>query len=398
MQEKPRKKLTVLAFQLCVIANGVFGSDPQLYVLSKAVMLLFFGVMALEILRKQGRMPIGQLLMLPLFFMTYMVVSYVWAVNKTLHFNQLVTQLQLMVLLVFTYFVMRDGATIKDYLKAIYVSGFCMVVYALYKYGGVVAYIDAMEYGRMGGEIANENVFGILFGNAAICAAYYMLVEKKPLHLVSIVLFVFFALSSGSKKATLMVVAGIFCISAIHYGLKKFYKTILISAAVAVVAWLVLQLPVFTVIRYRLESYFTGTGNTTSDELRSRLITFGIEKFWQKPILGYGLNNFRNFHITGQYSHNNYIEVLFSGGLVGFIMYYGMYIAPVCMIFLGKHRKAVWKNRIYLMLLVWAAIDLAFGWGMVQLYEKSAHLFIGTLLAAADNLAIKAPEDKERAL
>ena len=396
MQEKPRKKLTVLAFQLCVIANNVLGSDPQLYVLSKAVMLVFFGVMVLDILRKQGQMPVGKLLIMPLLFTAYMIVSYFWAANKTLHYNQLITQLQLILLLIFTYFVMRDGATIKDYLKAIYVSGFCMIAYALYKYGGLVAYIDAMELGRMGGEIANENVFGMLFGSAAICAAYYMLVEKKPLHLLCVALFAFFALSSGSKKATLMVVAGIFCISAIHFGIKKLYKTVLTGALILVIAWVVLQLPVFAVIRYRLESYFTGAGNTTSDEIRSHMIAFGVEKIWQRPLHGYGLSNFQAFYTIKTYSHNNYIEVLFSGGLVGFVLYYGMYLVPACMVFLGKHRKYVWENRIYLMLLMWVAIDLVFGFGMVQLYEKSAHLFIGVLLATADTLAAKAPEEKER--
>jgi O-antigen ligase len=384
-----------LAFQLSVVANGVLGGDPQLYVLSKAVMLLFFGIMALDILRKQGRMPVGRLLLLPLLFATYMIVSYAWAVNKTLHYHQMMTQLQLMLLLIFTYFVMRDGGTVKDYLKAVYTSGYCMILYALYKYGGLVAYIDAMEFGRMGGQIANENMFGMLFGSAAICAAYYMLVEKKWLHLVSVVLFAFFALSSGSKKAALMIVAGIFCISAIHFGIKKFYKTLLICAAALAIAWLVLQLPVFRVIQRRIEAMLTGNDTTGSDDARKHMIRTGFRMFLEKPILGYGLNNFRDFYVSGQYSHNNYTEVLVSGGLVGFVLYYGMYLVPLCKLFLGKHRKYVWKNRIYLMLLVWVAIDLVFGWGYVQVYEKAAHFLMGVLLATADNLADKAPEEKE---
>ena len=52
--------------------------------------------------------------------------------------------------------------------------------------------------------------------------------------------------------------------------------------------------------------------------------------FWQKPILGHGIDSFRTLYgmLGGMetYSHNNFIEMLVSGGVVGFIIYYSIYV------------------------------------------------------------------------
>src|SRR5690606_29786498 len=49
----------------------------------------------------------------------------------------------------------------------------------------------------------------------------------------------------------------------------------------------------------------------------------GWEAFKKKPILGYGVNSFRYYY--GLYSHNNFIELLFGLGLIGFLTYYNIH-------------------------------------------------------------------------
>ena len=44
--------------------------------------------------------------------------------------------------------------------------------------------------------------------------------------------------------------------------------------------------------------------------------------FLEKPVFGWGLRAFTNVSPFATYSHNNYIEVLVTWGIVGFIWYY----------------------------------------------------------------------------
>ena len=70
--------------------------------------------------------------------------------------------------------------------------------------------------------------------------------------------------------------------------------------------------------------------------VRYGLITYGLEWFKQRPILGYGANNFRvmsdqTYEFLGMnfYAHNNYIELLVGVGIIGLLIYYWGYIVII---------------------------------------------------------------------
>ena len=72
---------------------------------------------------------------------------------------------------------------------------------------------------------------------------------------------------------------------------------------------------------------FFEEGGDRSSQIRQNMMQFGMEAFARNPILGYGPNGFANLYGTlgGElaYSHNNFVEMLVSTGLVGFVLYYG---------------------------------------------------------------------------
>ena len=70
-----------------------------------------------------------------------------------------------------------------------------------------------------------------------------------------------------------------------------------------------------------------------STQTRMGLIEKGLKWFSEKPWFGYGLDGFRSMHwdVYGDssmayYAHNNFIELLVDLGLVGFILYYSLYV------------------------------------------------------------------------
>ena len=384
---KRKNSITALFFQICVITNNVFGTDPQLYIISKIMTLAFFAVVALRILYK-GKVRLNQILLLPTLFTVYCGATILWAYLPSQALNQMVTQIQLFLLLIFTYWAMEDGTTVLDYLKAVYISGFGMAIFALLHYGGITQYTDAMLSGeRMGGEITNMNTYGMVFGNAALATAYYFILQKKRIHIVSFVIFSFFAFSSASRKSMLMIVAGVVALSVIHFGFRKIYKTLLMVLVVLVTAILVLRLPYFSQISNRIEKLFSGEV-TASDRERRAMIAYGLQEFKKRPIHGFGIGNYAFTYIRGGYSHNNYIELLYSGGVIALVLYYLMFLLPVLGLLLGKG-KGEKLRPLHQMLLLWLAVELVFGAAMVQVYTKNSWLLAGVLMAEAARIGRK---------
>ena len=57
------------------------------------------------------------------------------------------------------------------------------------------------------------------------------------------------------------------------------------------------------------------------------MIQTAINLIKQRPLLGHGLNTFRSFPGSfGTWSHNNYLELWVSGGLLPVVIYYINYI------------------------------------------------------------------------
>ena len=69
---------------------------------------------------------------------------------------------------------------------------------------------------------------------------------------------------------------------------------------------------------------FLIVGDTDDASLivRNELIKTAWAKIAENPWTGYGLNSFRYFDYRDLYTHNNFVEVLFSGGIPLLAVYY----------------------------------------------------------------------------
>lgn len=383
MINSKKKNIYVYMFQLCVLANTVFGSDAVYYRYSRIITFLFFGFIILNIIRTGFTIHFGKLCGISVIFLLYEFMSLMWARNQTLADSQFWTQIQLFLLYFFVYQVIYRYGEIKDYLNAVYMSGFIMIIFAMLRYGGITNYINMMQTGvRLGGEIANENTFGLIFGNAALSAMYYAIIEEKKVHYLSLIPFVFFGFSSGSKKTALVLCVGFIGLFLLKYGFKRIYKFLIVIVIFGIISQYLLSLPIFGTINDRLTSFLSGDLNT-SDRIRSDMINFGIHLFKEHPFIGYGLQNFRNYYPTGQYSHNNFIELLTSLGMFGFALYYIMFIIPIVKILKDWLIRHVNDTQM-LMLMFLLVVEIVFGWGMVQFYEKSSWILLGVAHAFID--------------
>lgn len=374
-----------LLFQLCVIADALIGFNPKLYVYSKGCMLCFFVVMIIYLVWTQD-MHIGRMFLLPVLFMIITGLSCLWADYRDVAASRFISQAQLYVLFLFTYLLFLNGdIEIKAYFDALYLAGIGMALLAVYCYGwsGLIRGLNEGE--RLGRKITNENVFGMVFSKAALVAFYYFIHSKghrlSITHMVFVVIFTFFAFSSGSKKACLMIIAGIIGVTVLEYGIQKALKAVVVIALAIIGVIIILRLPIFSTMRQRISGFLTGNKDS-SDLVRSKMIALSMQFFYEKPILGHGFNNFGALSGMGSYSHNNMTELLVSTGIVGFIVFYIPYLY---IIIWGWKRGVVGKEYTAILLLVLAIIYLVFGYGMVEYYDKEYWLFLGVMIACIDH-------------
>lgn len=377
-------RIYLILFQLCVIANAVFGEDKEAFFVSKVFMLLFFVGITFKLLASGTRIVLGKSVILPFILVFYEIISCVWAFNQEVAISQLVTQLQLFVLFFFSYMYIKQIGRLEDYYNAMYLSGIGLIFYSLYVYGGLSGFLTIMSTGhRMGDLIGNQNTYGLVFANAALVALYYFFFNNEKRHVLLAGLLIFFGFSSGSKKVAFLLLIGLLFLILSKHGIRKLFKVIFYSTVSLLVGWVFINLPVFSTILKRLESYLSVSGNS-SDNLRAELIRYGLELFAENPLFGYGLNNYRLFHWSGVYSHNNYIEVLVSLGIVGFIVYYLIFVKSITTLF----RKRRYLNPIHFLLIFSIISSFIFDYGMVQFYSKDIWIFMGVMLAEIDNITM----------
>ncbi len=120
----------------------------------------------------------------------------------------------------------------------------------------------------------------------------------------------------------------------------------------------------------------TGEGEEYSAEERLAFARVAWEMFGEHPLFGTGVDTVRAY--LGVYSHNNYTELLANGGIVGFVLFYMIYIfAFVKALYVKEH-------FIRLFLLTYVLILFVYDLGGVSYYEKLSLMMIVTAAYIAE--------------
>ena len=255
---------------------------------------------------------------------------------------------------------------------------------------GVVCYIAIMEREliligntRIGQSVSGNNVnaAGIALGIYSLGILFLYIQTKKKLVLISYILVVIFMLLTGSRKVIFPIVLGAAMYEACGgFRLRKFF--VLIIAFTALVLLILNNSYMYNVIGDRVVSFLGTIGvieNSLRDDstsIRSQLIMIAWQLFTEKPILGWGFNITARVVPWHFYSHNNYVELLANHGIVGFFMYYSMYIGLIWKVF-----KLPKKNNVRYFLLAVLFNSLFRDIGAVS-YTSGLIVYISPMIAS----------------
>lgn len=314
-------------------------------------------------------------------FSLYTGASSLWAMNMSDSISKMTTLLSIALCYYPIYAYYRDCGTAEQLVSGIKWGGTAICLYTIL-FIGLDSLIRAASSDRfrIANEFSNANTLGMCAATVIFLQVWQCLFARgKKWELICCIPALLVMGAAQSRKSIIFVLVGIFVLYFLRYGdERKPVKTLLtLVSAVAVVIgilYVARQLEVFGGLSDRMRGLInslTGTGEVDhSTELRHAMRDLGIAWWLKKPLFGVGVGNphilAQQYLGTNAYLHNNYVELLCGGGIVGFFLYYAMFIySIVSLISLRKVDKSLFSLAG-----TWCVLMLIMDYGMVSYYSK----------------------------
>ena len=313
-------------------------------------------------------------------FVLFCYASSVWALDPVVSRTFATTILSSLLCFSVYFEAFKSDSSVDRLLKAVMWSGPIVAVYTIL-YFGYDEFVDMMNNSiRVENDFANANTLGMWMAICLSLFVFYILREGFKWRYLTAVLLVVIIAFSQSRTALIEAFVGsamvaFFTIQKEKRG-KRIIKYILVIVVGIVAINVISQLDIFKGLFQRmqgLEGFLSDDSVVNIDSsarTREIYIQLGWAQFLQTPIGGIGIGN--TYFITqlyhgSTYLHNNYIELLAAGGILGFGLYYSIYVY----LFINLGRDAIKYKNIYSEICcIMLAINLVADVGTVSYYKK----------------------------
>jgi O-antigen ligase len=305
--------------------------------IGRVVMYAFLATTFLKLLIRQTPLKITGHSIWFFLFMLLGLLSSVYALNVTYVFEALYLMLVIWIVTFSFGQYIQDAKGYELLFHFFSYSPFILILYL------VVNGITIVQGQRLGeGLFRNANQIAMFLMISLFCISWLIIYGKRKYLLINIitaiVVFYVMALTGGRKYLLIPLIFFLLLMSFKHWKNNKsrlllflFLYLLLMTLA----TWSIMNIPIlYASVGVRFEgllSLFKGDLANPDDStlIRYMMIDNGWYWFTQRPIIGYGLNNFSYLFsqvLFDLYSHNNYIEILVALGILGFLAYYAFYL------------------------------------------------------------------------
>jgi len=303
------------------------------------------------------------------------------AADMTLYTAQMKTIIQMGIMIAFVAIITARRQKFALIMLALAIGG--IIAGALSIYSGEYRDLSAEGRVRAEGITGNANAFGYFLLFVIVSVIYFLkrnlsLFWKIILSIVTLFSFVFIILS-GSRKSFLGVFVFIF-LWIIFCQLKNITKNplrvtliliILLGGTYFAVDYVISK----TYLGHRLENM-----DDRSNQTRMQMYMEGLDMIKKYPLVGVGLDNYRVWSSSQLYSHSDYTEVAANTGIIGFVLYFSVYV----ILWLRLNRiKAMTNNPhlLYTVGLIKAIVItmLLIAFGRVNITSKLTWIFLAAV-------------------
>ncbi len=323
------------------IAASYFAQDVILpSMVNSLTLYAFLGFSAFMIFLK-SRIKITPIIIWQLVFLAFSLLAMVYSPSFSL-LNGTYYYLIVNFILIFTLSQMELNARQLDTVFSIYLFSSAGLVICLALTGNLN---DTSESGRLGQELfGNANVLANML-MVSVIYGFWLLVSRKGfvkrlLYTAAIITVYIGMFLSGGRKYVIVPVIFLYILLLNKRDAKgkkhMLRNTVIILIVFFVLYQIIMNVPMFyDSIGHRFEDAFSlvsddyqADGSTLK---RTEMIEAGFERWLKNPLLGYGFDSFKYYNessVTGHfyYSHNNFVELLYNQGIIGFLVYYAFYL------------------------------------------------------------------------
>jgi len=351
---------------------------------------------------------INLLLLLNFFFVIFITKEYIYRANSMIGSYALFTvftlgsafwgigfeipffrSMQLFVILLnlfVIYNIITKFSLYSAFLNGILLGSFVNYILILGVVSAPFPIIDHLGH-RYFGTLGNPNLLSMFMITSIVSSIIYLRREQelsRPFYYyqyINILLSTYIIFLTVSKKGIFsgLLLLTVFLLLTMKKP-KHFLKLIFFSGIGIASLFYFVNLETLLAFADRIIYRFTKATSTLSSQTqfgstgeRRYFIELGWNYFMQNPLFGYGIDNFRL--VARTYSHNNYIELLFSVGLIGTTLFYSIYY------YLLKKIKAIKENYLKIIFFTYIFILLVADLAQVS-YGNKFTLYILVFLSA----------------
>ncbi len=382
-------KLSIFIFFIYMISMYICSFITELNPISQAIFIMLFGITFFYVaLKMEIIIPKG--IYFHIVFLFLMILSCYWIIKDFTASQRNVTMVLLFFLTIIIVNVVNDEKNLNSALKILFFSGILMCLYSLgyYGYDGTMDALKDDTITRLGGEINEANIFGMICALTASVGLCYAYIENRGIYYILSVIPIVYCITSGSRMAILILLVSIIILLLSKRGKNKlttfFIWFFSILTLIIIINYISSQ-DFFVFKRFEktfniFKSDYLHTVDNSSDT-RLRMMIDGFKWFLDKPLFGYGTDQYGILYAEHygmyRYSHSNFIEVLVNHGIVGFTVYYSLYVYIAYYIFKAVKMKLNYSVMMLIILGFFAVTNVFF----VMLYLKITYVLIGILLA-----------------
>lgn len=325
----------------------------------------------------------------------YFIVSIIWR-PLSFDFLRLKTYTMVPVFLLILYNLIKWSDGLK---QVVYAFAFGVVInFILYVINVDSAFFGDIYIGRrFVGTLQQFNMAALFYVSTIMIITFNFDLAKiktKIIYFIIIILASILTIATGSKKGIIILLISWILF---YFMLDKSIKQKIFKVSLYISPLLFILIPFilkeinfddiyelsirrFDRLINSISNMLSGQANIdTSFNERTYLLKTAFMKFWNSPLFGHGVDSFYFYNDLGLYSHNNYLELLFNGGIIAFGLYYIRYFVLFQMILRLKRRIAVPFIILFLMFLFIEMVD-------VTVYKKLfQYLFLVTWLMVEES-------------
>ncbi len=311
---------------LLIIFESQTSSLARLASLGLYICLGFCGVYILS----QKKIKLSWITVALLVFGVLLSISILYTKASATTVNTYIYRYWTSIVLIFFIANVPDSPRDLHFLINVLIVSAAILALYMYVFYGWDYLVSAEE--RLDDAFGNQNNTAVRCAFAIIFSVYKITTQKgirRFLWLIPAAICLPAVMFLASRKSILMIGVGLFTLFFAYSKNKNIAKKALLIVLVLAVLWyLINNVPAFSVIKDRFDemfAFFEGNkGDANEGDLnRQAYIQKSIAAFLESPIIGKGF--YYSQYLLGVYSHNNFIELLMNNGVIGFATYYFCY-------------------------------------------------------------------------